>query len=44
MTTTCNGMASEWGLTIAKFVDYNNNVDNNCDNLVLDQFVRVFLL
>ena len=39
MTTTCNGMASEWGLTIAKFVDY-----NNCDNLVLDQSVRVFLL
>ncbi|KAI9435419.1 hypothetical protein H4582DRAFT_2100265 [Lactarius indigo] len=35
--TTCNGLATEFGLTAKKFVEFNNNVNSDCTNLVPGQ-------
>ncbi|KAI9430808.1 hypothetical protein H4582DRAFT_1350028 [Lactarius indigo] len=35
--TTCDALASEFGLTLEKFVEYNSNVNSDCANLVPGQ-------
>ncbi len=42
--TTCDGLASKWNITQQAFVNYNDNVNNNCNDLVTGQAVRVFPL
>ncbi|KAH9003760.1 hypothetical protein EDB86DRAFT_2826334 [Lactarius hatsudake] len=41
--TTCDALATKFGLTRQKFVEYNDNVNSDCTNLVPGQAVRVFL-
>ncbi|KAF8272635.1 hypothetical protein EI94DRAFT_1697326 [Lactarius quietus] len=36
-STTCDGLASEWNITSSDFVDYNDNVNDDCTNLVVGQ-------
>ncbi|KAH9016496.1 hypothetical protein EDB85DRAFT_2155890 [Lactarius pseudohatsudake] len=38
--TTCDALATEFGLTPQKFVEYNDNVNSDCTNLVPGQAVR----
>lgn len=40
----CDGLASKWNITQQDFVDYNDNVNDNCTDLVPGQPVRVFQL
>ncbi|KAI0265705.1 hypothetical protein BC834DRAFT_970064 [Gloeopeniophorella convolvens] len=35
--TLCDALAAQWEITVDDFVQYNDNVDNNCDNLVVGQ-------
>lgn len=35
--TTCDGLASQWNITQPDFVNYNDNVNDNCTNLVVGQ-------
>ncbi|KAI9440936.1 hypothetical protein H4582DRAFT_1940237 [Lactarius indigo] len=41
--TTCNGLAPKFGLTPKKFVEFNNNVNEDCTNLVPGQAYCVAL-
>jgi hypothetical protein len=41
--TKCDGLASQYSITPAEFVEYNENVNDDCTNLVAQQSVRVFL-
>ncbi|KAH9029707.1 hypothetical protein EDB85DRAFT_2147185 [Lactarius pseudohatsudake] len=38
--TTCDALATKFGLTPQKFVEYNDNVNSDCTNLVPGQAVR----
>lgn len=38
---TCDGLASKWSISVDDFVEYNDDVDQGCDNLVVGQPVRV---
>ena len=40
--TTCNTLATKWNITQQDFVNYNDNVNDGCTNLVVKQSVRVF--
>ncbi|KAI9430889.1 hypothetical protein H4582DRAFT_2072159 [Lactarius indigo] len=42
--TTCDGLLSKWGLSRDQFVEYNDDVNDDCSNLVPGQSVRVFPL
>ncbi|KAH9048734.1 hypothetical protein EDB84DRAFT_1556739 [Lactarius hengduanensis] len=42
--TTCDGLASKWNITQVDFVNYNDDVNGNCTDLVSGQSVRVFPL
>lgn len=42
--TTCDGLASQWNISQADFINYNDNVNDNCTDLVVGQPVRIFLL
>lgn len=35
--TTCDDLASQWNITQPDFVNYNDNVNDNCTNLVVGQ-------
>ncbi|KAI9430882.1 hypothetical protein H4582DRAFT_1151783 [Lactarius indigo] len=35
--TTCDGLASKWNITQADFINYNDNVNSNCTDLVSGQ-------
>ncbi|KAH8987243.1 hypothetical protein EDB92DRAFT_1948602 [Lactarius akahatsu] len=41
--TTCDDLASKFGLTPKKFVEYNDNVNSDCTNLVPGQAYCVAL-
>ncbi|KAH9054750.1 hypothetical protein EDB87DRAFT_1418748 [Lactarius vividus] len=41
--TTCDGLASKFGLTPKKFVEFNENVNSDCTNLVPGQAYCVAL-
>ncbi|KAH9034071.1 hypothetical protein EDB85DRAFT_2274553 [Lactarius pseudohatsudake] len=41
--TSCNGLATKFGLTPQKFVEYNDNVNSDCTNLVPGQAYCVAL-
>ncbi|KAH9067778.1 hypothetical protein EDB87DRAFT_41526 [Lactarius vividus] len=41
--TTCDGLAPKFGLTPKKFVEYNDNVNDDCTNLVPGQAYCVAL-
>jgi hypothetical protein len=43
-SSTCDGLATTWNITVANFVAYNNNVNDDCNNLVVGDPVRVFCL
>jgi hypothetical protein len=38
--TTCDDLAQKWNLSIQGFVNLNRDVNNQCTNLVLGQYVR----
>jgi hypothetical protein len=37
----CGALAEDWNITSSDFVEYNDNVNATCDNLVIGQPVRV---
>jgi hypothetical protein len=39
--TTCDTMAVRWNITKEVFVSYNNDVNNNCTDLIIGKPVRV---
>ena len=39
--TTCDALASQCNITPTEFVQYNGDVNDNCNNLVVGQSVRV---
>jgi hypothetical protein len=42
--TTCDGLASAFGISPNQFFWYNDDVNADCTNLVVNHSVRVFLL
>jgi hypothetical protein len=41
---TCDGLAAKWNLTVTRFVEYNDDIDDSCNDLVVGDPVRVQLL
>jgi hypothetical protein len=38
---TCDDLATSYNITVTDFVEYNDDVDDKCDDLVVDNPVRV---
>ncbi|KAI9450778.1 hypothetical protein BJY52DRAFT_1227017 [Lactarius psammicola] len=43
-STTCDGLASQWNITRETFISYNDNVNDDCTDLIAGQPVCVFPL
>jgi hypothetical protein len=41
---TCDGLAAKWNLTVTRFVEYNDDISDSCNDLVVGDPVRVQLL